>query len=339
MAFYPFDPNGNLVSNLIVNEPHSLTSANGVNHQYMVPRDAPFFDSSMVVIDADSGDILTKGVDYDIGWTFDVGLSEVGVGLSGAVYLIDQNRNGNFKLRYHTLGGDFVNAITRSINDGLRTLNDLTVVTWDDINAGTIPTDWPPTPHTQPVTDVEAVTELIDAINNVANAMMSAPPYIHMADIIDLDTSFIAPLLQSLNDIALAITNKADSGLRYEIFEVPRIPEVVIATPAANTWLDIGLIGTVVVEGTYQVTHSVTPEFPTGMNPNYKIRVVLSDDSGVTYNDIPMSYLNGVPIGLGAGWIIKVQIRLLETVSSVKIASALSGNQIGASLTLVRLGI
>lgn len=339
MAFYPFDPNGNLVSNLINDEPHTLTSANGVDYQYLVPRDAPFFDRTMVVVDAGTGEILTKGVDYDLGWKFDAGLSEVGEGLSGAVYLLDQNRNGNFKIRYQTLGGDFVTSATRAINDGLKTFSDLTVVTWDDINPTTIPTSWPPTPHTHPVTEVEAVQEVIDAINNVANALLTAPPYIHVSDIIDFDDQYRLPMMSKLDDIAQAIRDSNNKSLYYETFSVPFAPSMTVTSPNATDWYDIGLVGSVTQDGTYMVNHSVNLEFPGGDNFAYKVRVVYSNDGGVTYGEVPQSSLNGGIVGMSAGMLAKVQVRMRQAPSEFYVSRSSSGNNLTQALTFVRVGI
>lgn len=337
MAFYPFDPNGILASNLLTDELHTVSSVNGINHQYMVPRDAPFFDSSMVVVDADSGTILTKGIDYDLGWPFDAGLSEVGVGLSGAVYLIDKNKTANFKLRYQTLGGDFVTATTRLITDGLKTLNDLTLVKWDDIAPATIPTTWPATPHTQTVTDVEAVVELIDGINAVVNALTSAPPYIHVADIIDLDSQYFQPMIQATEDIADAIRNNLSKSLNYEIYKLPLNPTVTLNT-LLNTWQDTGLVGAPPLDGTYIINKNFHPLFQAGENPAFRTRVVISSNSGVSYNEFPDGYLDGVPLGITSGWLVKLQVMFLESHSGAIIASDDIGKEVNTSFSLVRVG-
>lgn len=341
MAFYPFDPNGNLASNLITNEAHALNTINGVDHQYMVPRNAPFFDASMVVVDQASGQILTRGIDYDLGYTFQAGLDEVGVGLSGAVYLIDKNRSGTFVLRYQTLGGDFVTATTRALTDGLATLNDLTLVNWDAIAPGTLPTTWPPTPHTQPVTDVEAVQELIDGINNVVNALTSAPPYIHVDDIIDFDAEYTTMIEGALGDVANAIQANRDKSLNYEQFSIPLNPTKSLSEAGGDgigTWLDVGLISTASVDGTYLVNTHIKPLFNPGINPVYRTRFVISTNSGVSYNVIPESYASGIRVGLAANWLIKLQIYFHESYTSAILASDDANSEVGTYLTLVRLG-
>lgn len=340
MAFFPFDPNGNLASNLIVDEAHNLNSVNGVDHQYMVPRNAPFFDASMVVVDQSSGTILKEGVDYGLGWTFEAGLEEVGVGLSSVVYLIDKNRTGIYKLRYQTLGGDFVTATTRAINDGLAALNQLTVVTWDDIAPGTLPTTWPPTPHTQPVTDVEAVQEIIDAIANVANALISAPPYIRVNDIIDFDENFITPLSIAMSDVADAIRSNLAKTLTYERFVLNQNPDFILeeTSDPILTWHDVGISGQVGVDGTYIVDYDLRPLFNAGVNPVYRTRFLISTDNGVTYNDVPDSYNCGAVVGLASGWFIKLQVYFHESYTRAILASDAEGTETSSSMTLLRLG-
>lgn len=340
MAFFPFDPNGNLASNLIVDEAHPLNTVNGVEYQYMVPRNAPFYDASMVVVDETSGSILTRGVDYELGWTFEAGLDEIGVGLSGAVYLLDQNRTGTFKIRYQTLGGDFVTATTRAIADGLRTLNDLTLVKWDDIAPATIPATFPPTPHTQPVTDVEAVQEIIDSLVNITNAMLTAPPYIHVADIIDFDSGFIQPLEAAIEDVADAIRTNRDKTLIYERFSINPNPTKALAegTDPIASWLDVGLVGVPAVDGTYLISYDLRPLFNAGINPVYRTRFVISLDGGLTYSTVPESYNNNVAVGLASGWLVKLQVYFHESYTSAIVASDDVGSEVNTSLLLSRLG-
>lgn len=341
MAYYTFDPNGNLAANLITNEQHSVNTINGVDHQYMVPRDAPFFDASMVVVDVNSGVILTKGVDYEITYKFDAGVSEVGTGLSGAIYLIDKNRTGLFALRYQTLGGDFVTATTRAIGDGLDTLAALQTTTWDQIAPSTLPTTWPVTPHTQSVNDIEAVDRLSAALENVANLLTQKPPYIHVEDIIDLDTVYFQPMIQATNEVADAIRTVMDKTLHYENYRIPLNPDKSLPGTAGdiNKWVSTGLIVPVNADGTYLLSHHCKPLFGAGDNPKYRLRYTISTNGGVTWNPVEKSYLNNIPQPLVSGWFLRLEIYFQETHNGALISSDASGTEVGTSLTICRLGI
>lgn len=337
MAFYTFDPNGNLPANLVVNEQHVLNTINGVDHQYIVPRDAPFYNESMQVVDEATGEFLTPVTDFDFGYPFEAGLDEVGKNLSGAIYLTDVNRTGTFRITYRTLGGDFVTATTRAIANGLLTLNDLTTTSWDDIAPGTIPTEWPATPHTQSVNDVEAVDRLSAALENLEALWSTTPPYIKVADIQDLDTQFLTPLITALSNIALAITDNGSKTIFHERAILPQSPDVELGANV-DTWQDIGLALAVAKDGTYRVTHSINPLFKTGENPRYQLRYVISTDGGTVYNTTPYSYTNGLPEGLVTGWIIKIQIKFLDTHTGVIVSSDTVDTETSSGFSLERLG-
>ena len=59
---YVFDPTGLLGANKIVNEPHSVTQANGINAYLIAPVAGPFYRNGFSIVNA-SGMTLTENVD------------------------------------------------------------------------------------------------------------------------------------------------------------------------------------------------------------------------------------------------------------------------------------
>lgn len=329
--FYTFDGSGIAAANLVSNENHVISSSNGSDHNYLVPRDAPFYNKSMVVVDADSGDILVEDTDYEFAWTFNEGESETGLSMSGSILLIDKLRTGTFKLRYQTIGGDFVTNTTRAINDGLATLIALRTTSWEALTG--VPPTFPPTPHTQSVTEIESVTQIISEITRLVDALTTAPPYIKIADVQDLDTGFINPLITSINSIASAMNAKQYNTLHYETVKFPLITKVVTGVND-TVWTDSGLILEVTVSGTFMPSIDFKPLVGISSDTLFQNRILISKDNGATYIDLYIP--PGYPVGLQDGWFLKHQFR---TVGSTPGNVTVAHTQFTSSLTIIRLGI
>lgn len=321
MTTYVFDASGALPANLISNEEHVISTINGTEHNYIVPTQAPFFDTSLVVVDVTTGDILIENIDYHIGYRFQEAIDEVALPISGAIVFEDVNRTGTYALRYQTLGGDFVNNMTQNIPDGLETLANMQNTLWDAI--ADIPATFPATPHNHSVTDIDAVNEILDELILMRQAIEDPFKDLHMRDIIDLKSEYVTPLLAGLNDIAAAIVANAATSSTYFEQSTPGNVDTALGALAAGMWTDTPLVLQVSKNGSYEIKHDVEVRL-VGASGDYYLekRYVVNDLA------INRSYSNGGVIGLTATDVVTMQVRLVGS-------SATSANLAGPTFSSV----
>lgn len=327
MAIFTYDPVGNLAANLIQNELAQVNSINGLDHNYIIPLNAPFYGNGLVVVDEASGQILTPGVDYELTHEFRDMTAHVNTAVYGSFTFTDPNRTGNFRIRYQTLGGDFVDATTQALTDGLDALANLQTIDWDDIIG--VPATFPPSPHTQPVTDIESVQQAIDAIQACTAAIAANSRHIHIADIIDLETEYVNPLFALLQDIATELRNQVITNQLYSEQITPGNVDTDLGAKPADTWFDLPLqlSPATGLDGRYKISHSV--DIVTVPATDFRVRFVIDDAV------LAKSYLNGAIMGLNDSMVVKVQAMVKGTpVTSCKIANVDHSSQ----LTIERHG-
>lgn len=304
----PFDSEGILPSNRFT-ETWTITAVNGVDNNYFIPDHAPFHPHSVVVFDVDTGAVLQEGTDYAFSHIFEQARDAVGHDIYSGIYLIDPSRVGNFKVSLITIGDIFVNHPNTIVQRGLEALVELQTITWDEL----VPDDmtFPPTPHTQPKEDVQSVAEIMAAILEATNAIKSGSRDIHLNDIIDLDSTFVQPLLQRLKNIADAILTKATvtSVLHSYVTTgsvTPGGAKVNIGDIPANTWIALPLGIPVPRTGTYVINWGVSPTEGALLTPLAN-RTRFMVDGGT----ISKSYDNGAIVQLTEGTIISLNMKLL----------------------------
>lgn len=302
MPIYVFDPVGNLSDNLVTNESAQVLSVNGVDHNYIIPVFAPFYGNSLVVVDQTNGEILDPGVDYELTHEFREMSTHVNSGIYGSFTFTDSNRSGFFRIRYQTLGGDFVDTTTQALSDGLALLADLRTIDWSDIVG--VPTVFPPSPHTQPVTDIESVTQLIAAIQSATTAISAGSREIHMNDIIDLDSTYITPLFTNLQNIATEIRNKNLTNNIYHEQTSPGITRTDAGNYLAGQWSDLPLQvkPATGISGTFEIKYDLKA-VTVPANTDYDVRFVVN---GLV---VSKSYINGAYVGLDDTMTVKLQIK------------------------------
>lgn len=326
MSIFGFDQTGRAPGNLIQNEEQTITSINGSNLNYFVPVNAPFFKEGLAIVDKDTGLSLREGVDFVYGHKFQEADDNLGRGVYGSIGFLDPNKTGSFYLNYQTLGGDFVTNATQTIANGLSTLSGLTTLDWTDLSG--LPPVWPPTTHTQPLSDVDALVEFLTIMTSIRDRIADPFNSLTLADVEDLDSEFVLPVTDGLKSIAAAIQAKAlQTTIPYEQATYAGTTDVDLGATPAGTWIDSGLEVTVPSNGTYRVSHATDPN-PTPNNEKWQVRFVV--DGGT----IATSYINNVKTALTAGQKVKMQIRTLSISTNFYVAR--EGQ--GANLSIERFG-
>lgn len=330
MPLLPFDESGIAPSNLVENESHTITAINGVDHNYLVPDYAPFFAPSMVVVDKTTGLVLKKGVDYDLSHRFLEGVSAIAKELNGSIVMLDPNITGEFILVYQSLGGDFVTDDTKALEDGIDTLTNVLATTWEDVVG--VPPAFPPTAHREPVTDINAVSEIIAQMERTTQAIAQGSRNIKLEDVTDLKEVFIDPLLTAMRGIASAIENKTVQTNNHFIkSEYPANNAALdIGSFTAGLWRDLPLKASVpgTLGGSYMVMWDVELEAPNEVGLEFEYRFVVNDAV------MPLSHNKGTVMSLVGGWEVTLQARVKSGFST---RTLVNGPSRGASLIMVRL--
>ena len=170
---YPFDPTGVSKQNR-VEEIYDLTDTNRNEFNYIIPRYAPFYSSSVKIERLDTEDnqplVLEKDHDYYLGGHF--GEMEPYVGgkqrIESLVLFDDRRITGRYKVTYQTLGGSFMLDATGYAAQIANYLVNPLQTPWAEIVGR--PVNYPTKPHGHDVGELVGIQDLIDAILQLSAA-------------------------------------------------------------------------------------------------------------------------------------------------------------------------
>ncbi|CAH0447965.1 virion structural protein [Vibrio phage vB_VpaM_sm033] len=327
MAIFPFDQRGVNPNNKILNEVQEVNSINGINLNYIVPVNAPFFATTLTVFDETSNKFLVEGTDYVLSHKFQEAEDNLALGVYGSFAFLDPNRTGRFIINYQTLGGDFVTSTTQAIANGFDTLNSLINIDWTDLVG--VPPTFPPTFHTQPLTDLDAVADVIQIMQDIRDVLADPFNSLTLGDVTDLDTAFITPLLNALSNLNGTLAAKTlNMTLAHEQHYFPGNVQVNLGAMNVNDWTDTGLTVTVPVDGRYDIKNHIN-HAPLDDHDNTHQQRFLVDGGVVTE-----SYLHSCFVSLPAGAVIKQQVRVTKSLAPHFYIAREGG---GSSLTIMRV--
>ena len=326
MSLYPFDQTGLNPANRISNEAHVVSAINGVDHNYIVPENAPFFKESLVVVNSATGQILEPGVDYTFTHKFGEAEAHMARKLYGSFTFLNPNTTGTFRIAYQTLGGDFVTSFTRAIGNGIAALAGLLTVDWTTLSG--LPPTFPVTSHTHPVTGVDGVKQFLDIMALIKEGIIDPNQSLHLDDVTDLDKRFITPLLLGLQDIRATIATSENANLPWASISSAST-QTDLGAKTNGTWFDLPLTVDAPVTGTFVPMWHIN-EFAINETTAYvEVRYLVGTGT------VSTSSMKFAPIALNKGTTIKLQARVVGS----DVAAFYIGNKGQAStLTLVRIG-
>ena len=224
---WEFDPFGTNPKNKITEERQVITEINGTNFRYFVPKAAPFFEEGVVVKHVASGTILTKGVDYQFGLSYNQATQQVLKPVYGAISILNSQFTGTFEIEYHTMGGEFT-LDTQTITEILINLiTDPRVVSWERIVDP--PVVFPPIHHLQPVSDFVNYDNLVAAMEKLGDKVLESYELFYPAFTRHLEDRS-NPHGTTKADIGLPLTpnarfatlEEAADGARFDVLMSPR---------------------------------------------------------------------------------------------------------------------
>lgn len=166
---YPLDLSGNAASNLVENELHTVTEANFRDYFFIVPNFAPFYIDNFECIYILAGDErpLVEGVDFNFALPYVAGIRSTGKLLYGAITLNNLDIAGILRMKYQTLGGEWVVNRLHVLQVLAEKVYNPRTTIWDVVTDK--PEIFPPIPHYMDYDNFYSQVDLINAIQAIAD--------------------------------------------------------------------------------------------------------------------------------------------------------------------------
>lgn len=212
-ASYPFDTTGVSPDNLVTGELHTVTAINAATYRILIPTFAPFYLHNLKLEHVDLTGVarpLVEGVDFYMSLPYMAATRSTGQYLYGGLALNNDLIEGTVRVQYQTIGGDWCADAPYVYERLLEAMYNSRVVWWDQV------TDkqsiFPPVEHTHDAGSFYGHLELLEKLETIRMAILSAPT--------SAPASYIRHLLDMDNPHSV---NKADVGLE-------NVPNLELAT-------------------------------------------------------------------------------------------------------------
>jgi hypothetical protein len=171
---YPFDPTGQLASNLITNEQVVISAVNYQDYHFVVPRLAPYFLDSMriTLINADGTTRpMVMGVDWYGCFEFISASRACAKPIWGGVSILNTQLSGVLVMQYQTLGGVWTIDEQKIAELLAYNLHDPRVTAWEQVVEQ--PIAFPPIDHEWDLVDLVGATEVVSALTAIQQAILA----------------------------------------------------------------------------------------------------------------------------------------------------------------------
>lgn len=166
---YQFDPTGLLVANRITNEIKTPSASAYNNYPFIVPDAAPFFGESFQIWRTDTNAPLTEGVDFFFTHKFEQASVNTLKEVFGSVSFFLNGYQGEVRMTYQTIGGEWVLTTTELVEDLFNSLLNPRTVYWEQIID--LPYAFPAIEHGHDAEDTTAYSDLVAAVEQLAVAI------------------------------------------------------------------------------------------------------------------------------------------------------------------------
>lgn len=185
---YPEDRTGVALTNRVLAEPQVVTYDNTRDYHFLIPKFAPFYAESMRVFKRAGASLLplVYGVDFHFGLHFIGASLSTAKDVYSAVVPLNVSEDTEYILEYQTVGGQWTldtAAMTTAIADIVKNPRALT---WEQI--ANLPAMFTPTDHPWNFTDMVGQTEVVNAIIQIATAILaraSGDEYNHVRNLLN----------------------------------------------------------------------------------------------------------------------------------------------------------
>lgn len=171
---YPLDLTGQSSNNLVLGEPHDLTT---LTNRAFVPNHGPFYTRNLVVRQAGSGIVLEPNLHYKAAQLFSEATLKTGLEVCSVIVIVDDTIGTQFEIDYQAVGGDY-SASVYAIEQMIATLDlDERPITWGSILGK--PTAFPPASHLHDLGDLYGFEYMVAALEGIRQAILTGDAISH----------------------------------------------------------------------------------------------------------------------------------------------------------------
>lgn len=168
----PFDPTGKAASNRISSERQTISAPGWSNFYFIIPKLAPYFQESLVVVHHPSGRRLYEGVDFLCSHKFHDASLACGKPIYGSLTFFDKTLAGVVELTYQTIGGEWV-IDEQTIQEILSNkLVNPRITTWEEVVE--VPREFPVIDHEWDLVDMVGASAIVEKLEGIRDAIILA---------------------------------------------------------------------------------------------------------------------------------------------------------------------
>ena len=165
------------LNDIVTNESHTVTAVNADTYHTLIPLHGPFFKEGFQISHVSASNVVTPlvaGVDYNFALMWISASRVLGDILYGAVTIQTPQNTGTYRINsYKTAGSQWSLPINEVYELLVNNAYNPRLASWEQVIGE--PALYPPTPHTQPLTDFRGFDELITALDALSNHIMTNP--------------------------------------------------------------------------------------------------------------------------------------------------------------------
>jgi hypothetical protein len=164
---YPVDLTGTNLNNLITDELHNLPN---LINRAVIPSYAPYYTETVIVRDAMTNAVLTKGVQYQCLQLVEEATIKTGKELCEVILITDQTVSNQVSITYQTIGGLYQRTSDAILAMYNAVMNDNRPVDWS--NVLNKPSMYPPSLHNHLYRDIIGFEPMITELERIKNAIV-----------------------------------------------------------------------------------------------------------------------------------------------------------------------
>jgi hypothetical protein len=172
---YPLDTTGQSLANRITDEIHTLSAVNFRDYHCIVPDFAPFYAESIQLHYRQNSSspwlTLNEGQDYYNGFQFVGASKQTALGVYGAVVFNDLSLDGEIRISYNTVGGEWTLDQDKLTNILVDLIYNPRVTSWEQVSGA--PAHFPPAAHAWQLDDLVGMSEVVSALEDIEDAILN----------------------------------------------------------------------------------------------------------------------------------------------------------------------
>lgn len=168
IPIYPFDPDGDAVTNL-VHEQQPLESNGVFDNFYLIPRAAPFYAGSVKLVLYPGAIPLIEGKHYNFGHHFKDASHTIGQAIYGSITFYDRDMKGIVDMTYQTLGGEWTLDEATILEILENEVRNPRITSWETIVE--LPFQFPVVNHKFDIEDFVGMSDVTEELAGIKQAL------------------------------------------------------------------------------------------------------------------------------------------------------------------------